>query len=159
MRIAAIDPGTTESALVQWDGERVLSAEICPNPELLCALRNQNLPYRLVIEQVESYGMAVGREVFETVLWSGRFFEAFEHRRPGMNSARMVPRRTVKLHLCNSMRAKDANIRQALIDRFGPPGTKKAPGVLYGVKTHLWAALALAVTAHDAIEPAKGVGG
>ena len=35
-------------------------------------------------------------------------------------------RQEVKLHLCNSARAKDANIRQALIDRFG--GKDKAIG-------------------------------
>lgn len=40
-------------------------------------------------------------------------------------------------------------MRQALIDRFGAPSTKKAPGLLYGVSSHMWAALALAVCAHD----------
>jgi hypothetical protein len=42
------------------------------------------------------------------------------------------------------MRAKDANIRQALIDKLGAVGTKKAPGPLYGISGHLWAALAVA---------------
>ena len=39
-----------------------------------------------------------------------------------------VKRSAVKLHQCGSNRAKDANVRQALIDKMGPPGTKKAPG-------------------------------
>jgi len=52
------------------------------------------------------------------------------------------------------MRAKDANIRQALIDRYGPGkdkaiGQKKTPGPLYGFKSHEWAALAVAVTWMD----------
>ena len=39
-----------------------------------------------------------------------------------------------------------ANIRQALLDLIGPQGTKKAPGPTYGVRSHEWAALAVAVT-------------
>jgi len=70
----------------------------------------------------------------------GRFAEV------SRGSASLVFRRDVKMHLCGSARAKDANIRQALLDRLGPVGTKKAPGPLYGVKSHIWAALAVAVT-------------
>lgn len=149
MIIAAIDPGTRESALVLWDGRAVREAHLLPNEQMLSRLREG--PFvsfapdgaLLVVEQVESYGMAVGREVFETVWWAGRFVEAWP------SKFQMVPRRTVKLHLCNSMKAKDANIRQALLDRFGAQGTKKAPGLLYGITSHKWAALALAVTVHD----------
>ena len=62
--------------------------------------------------------MAVGAEVFETVHWSGRFTEAL-----WPTPVVQLPRRAVKLHLCGSARAKDPNIRQALLDRFGarPP--------------------------------------
>ena len=56
----------------------------------------------------------------------------------------------MKLALCGSARATDANLRAALLDRYGGSGraigTRKAPGPLYGVKSHAWAALALAVT-------------
>jgi hypothetical protein len=107
--------------------------------------------YNLAIERVASYGMAVGKEVFETCEWVGRFDEAW-HATSGRNAS-LIYRRDVKLHLCQSARAKDANIRQALIDRFGAPGTKKAPGVTYGIKSHLWAAFALAVFAHDTLNP------
>jgi len=60
-----------------------------------------------------------------------------------------ISRRAVKLHLCGSARAKDANIRQALIDRYGGSaaiGRKAAPGPLYGVSKDVWSALAIAVT-------------
>ncbi len=148
MPIVAIDPGTTESAFVVWVNGKVDCAEIIPNETMAGRVRELHIGCLLAIEQVESYGMAVGREVFETVWWAGRFAEAFAYRG---GEFRMVPRRTVKLHLCNSARAKDANIRQALIDRFGPVGTKKAPGVLYGIASHKWAALALAVTVADEV--------
>ena len=153
MRILAIDPGPEESALLDYDGDlgRVLpkATGIKANAEVLQYLQEQdafgaNGP--LVIEQVCHYGMPVGAEVFETVWWTGRFCEA-------AGDFIRVPRLTVKMHLCRSARAKDANVRQALIDRFGGKakaiGTKKAPGPLYDVKSHLWSALALAVWAED----------
>lgn len=117
---------------------------ITANDVLVRALRTGGLPDVVVIEKVESYGMAVGAEVFDTVLWAGRFAEA-AHRVPVV----MLPRRAVKLALCADSRAKDANIRQALIDRFGGSaaiGRKAAPGPLYGISRDVWSALATAVT-------------
>ena len=97
----------------------------------------------LAIEMIASYGMAVGREVFETCVWVGRFHQAW--RDPA--GVKLIYRQAVKLHLCNSPRAKDANIRRALIDLLGPQGTKNSPGPTYGVSSHAWAALGVAVTA------------
>ena len=98
--------------------------------------------HEVVIEMVACYGMAVGAEVFETVFWIGRFWEIA---RRDIGVTRLY-RKDVKMHLCNSMRAKDGNIRQALIDKLGAPGTKKNPGPTYGIKADIWAALAVAVT-------------
>jgi hypothetical protein len=61
----------------------------------------------------------------------------------------LVYRHQVKMHICGHPRAKDSNIRQALIDKLGPVGTKAAPGPLYGVKSHAWAAVAVAVTVQE----------
>ena len=94
---------------------------------------------------IASYGMPVGREVFETCVWIGRFQQAWHD----PEAVRLVYRRDVKLHLCGSPKAKDGNIRAALIDKLGPVGLKSAPGPLYGVKSHAWAALAAAVTAAE----------
>jgi hypothetical protein len=60
----------------------------------------------------------------------------------------------VKLALCGDSRAKDANIRQALIDHFGGSaaiGRKAAPGPLSGISRDVWSALAIAIT--DSIQP------
>ena len=54
-----------------------------------------------------------------------------------------------KMHLCNSPRAKDANVSQALKDKLGEVGTAKAPGPLYGIAKHAWAALAVGVYAAE----------
>ena len=153
--ILAIDPGTEQSAWIVWDGQRVLDCGIERNIAVLHRLRHAHTdadpwmpsPKLMAFEMVASYGMAVGAETFHTVLWTGRFVEAWEG--ATNEHAWQVYRKDVKLHLCQSMRAKDGNIRQALIDRFGEVGTKKTPGPLYGVKSHIWAALAVAVTAWD----------
>lgn len=145
MTIIGLDPGTEQSAFVMWDGERVTQHDTVDNGHFLWMLSRAwsvaQLDAVLVIEKIESMGMAVGVTTFETVFVSGRFAEAWSPRR-----WERLTRRAVKLHLCGSMRAKDANVRQALIDKIGPVGTKKQPGPLYGVKGHEFAALAVAVT-------------
>lgn len=157
MVVVALDPGPQQTALValRADGRPFEStigrnSHIVEILDLMAADPGLESPV-LAVEMIASYGMLVGADVFETCVWIGRFVERW-----GGKHA-LVYRRDVKLHLCDSPRAKDANIRQALIDRFGPGkataiGTKKAPGPLYGFKSHLWAALAVAVTYHDRIE-------
>lgn len=139
----ALDPGTEQSALVTLFAGAV-SGKIYPNADLLTALRQPGmLGGHLVIEEIASYGMPVGREVFQTVFWSGRFAEAWS--RDAARTWSLLPRRDVKLTLCGQARAKDPHIRQALIDRYGGSACARKGGVLAGIKSHLWAALALAV--------------
>jgi hypothetical protein len=147
----AIDPGPERSAWLVLAGGRIVSFGIAPNSVLLDSLRAgpPDAPTKIVIEKVEGFGMPVGAEVFETVFWSGRFAEA-AHPLP----VDRIGRKAVKLHLCGSTRAKDPNIRQALIDRYGGTaarGTKAAPGPLYGIANDVWSALAVAVTAADTL--------
>ena len=143
--VIAIDPGPTESALVMWNGSTINLLRYARNDEIRKLLGTWSpTESPCVIEQIASYGMAVGAEVFETCVWTGRFMEAY-----GADRVHRIPRLAVKQHLCHDSRAKDTNIRQALIDRFGEPGRKKAPGALFGVSGELWAALAVAVTWWD----------
>ena len=146
--ILAIDPGPLKSAFVRWDGWRVIDCAWTDNDEIRDVISMNRRKCTIAIEMIASYGMAVGADVFQTCVEIGRMQEVAEGR------AELVFRRDVKLHLCGSARAKDPNIRQALLDRFGPVGTKKAPGPLYGVKSHIWSALAVAVTASETREPA-----
>jgi hypothetical protein len=147
-----IDPGTEQSGVVVFlpATGRVEYADVRANRDVLERLRDGMWPRlfgpggKVAIESIASYGMPVGREVFETCWWSGRFFEAAD-RNQLLTSC--LYRRDVKLHLCGSVRAKDTHVRQALLDRFGPVGTKAKPGPLYGVTSHAWAALGVAVTA------------
>lgn len=150
--LLAIDPGYEHSAWLTFNTETggIRNAGTSPNQQLLDLIRN-DVPLGpvelVVIEKVEGFGMAVGAEVFETVFWSGRFAEAAHP-----VAVDRVGRRAVKLNLCGQARAKDPNVRQALIDRYGGPaaiGRKATPGPLYGITGDLWSALAVAVTWAD----------
>lgn len=148
--ILAIDPGTRESGWCLFDGEKVVDCGVADNHDLLTWVRHSDADM-LAIEMIASYGMPVGKEVFETVRWIGRFQQAWKD----PDAVAFVYRQDVKLELCKSPKAKDSNVRQALIDMFPPTGggttpqigTKKQPGPLHGVSSHVWAALAVAVTA------------
>ena len=151
-----VDPGPVESAFVWWDAEaeKVIRLESIPVFKLDSLTIGPLLKDVdcVSIEWIECFGMAVGQETFRTVASIGWFASLLYDR---TWSLRLVPRRSVKMHLCNSMRAKDANVRQALIDRFGKVGTKKQPGKLYGVATHYWAALGVAVYSADVFDPSQ----
>jgi hypothetical protein len=150
MKALCIDPGTVESGYVIYDGEKVITSKSgIQNKVLLEQILNSISNDVLIIEMISSYGMAVGKSTFETCVWIGRFLQAF-----GEERTFMIYRKDVKMHLCNTMRAKDSNIRQAVLDKFPANGggktpqigTKNQPGPLYGVTGHAMSALALGIT-------------
>jgi len=153
--VIAIDPGTEQSALVALNGmgndhPQVMCHMTLPNLEVRqWMLEHHDWPAVVAVEMIASYGMAVGKETFQTCLWVGRFVEVWTPKR-----SELVYRRDVKLNLCHSARATDSNIREAILDRFGPGkdkavGVKAKQGPLYGLKGHEYAALAVALTWFD----------
>ena len=146
MSILAIDPGNTESAYVYCSDDLTpLEFGKYPNEKLLEVLPLYPAD-NTAIEMIASYGMAVGKEVFETCVWIGRFATKLES---SGHNVEFVYRKDVKMNLCGSTRAKDGNIRQSLIDRFGTVGVKASKGFFYGFKSDIWSAMAIAVTYHD----------
>ncbi|MBS5886551.1 MULTISPECIES: hypothetical protein [Clostridium] len=155
--ILAIDPGNIESGVVllddnlkpveygKWNNENV-------RQELRRNIKKYGYTLHIAIEMIASYGMAVGQSVFETCIWIGRFKEMAEQY--NMNVT-YIYRKDEKMNLCHSMKAKDSNIVQALIDRFAPntpnkgKGSKKEPGWFYGFKKDIWQAYAVGVTYYD----------
>ena len=103
-----------------------------------------------VIERVASYGMAVGRDVFETCEWIGRFTQCI-YSNYG-KEPEFIYRKEEMQRICGVANAKDANIRRALIDRFAKhdlkngKGTKKEPDWFYGFHADCWSSYAVAVT-------------
>ena len=153
--ILAIDPGNIQSGyvIVEHDGKeirKVLDVGKVPNGEIFPVLCREY--QHLAIEMVAGMGMPVGQEVFDTCFWIGRFWEYAELFQRCYQIQKIF-RREEKLYLCGCLSAKDKNIRQALIDRYGGVGTKKEPGFFYvnGTKfaKDMWAAMAVAVTYFD----------
>ena len=152
--VLCIDPGTTHSGVVVFDGLNItrIEKEMC-NCDLLNFVQNESergdYTNHMVIEGIASYGMPVGATVFTTCEWIGRFRQAY-----GYENTTKIYRKDVKMFLCNSMRAKDANIRRRVLDIFPATGggktpeigTKGEPGPLYGVTSHAISALALGLT-------------
>lgn len=167
--IFAIDPGDLQSAYCIVDAEtykplefgKVANAELreilsdkLKHARTIHAIRDtdgklRRTEFTVAIERIASYGMAVGATVFATCEWIGRFAEITE-----LNgfTPQYVYRKEEKLTICGDSRAKDANIRRALIDRFAQHdmkngrGTKKNPDWFYGFHSDIWAAYSVAVT-------------
>lgn len=155
--VLAVDPGDTQSAysLIDATTRRPIAHAKLPNDDLrddLAQLGGTDVA--VAVEMVASYGMTVGAEVFETCVWIGRYIERCAAL--GQAASR-VYRRDVKLHHCHSARAKDANITQALVDRFATgqtnhgKGTRATPGWFYGFRADVWQAYALAVYVADTL--------
>ena len=162
--ILGVDPGTTHSAYVLLTPERTVKhkAVDMSNEEFLgfiytFADSGFNTETELVIEMPEARGMPVGKDVFETIYWVGRFCEAWFGKGDGVFH-RAYPR-DIRSFLCGTTQAKKGNVRQALIDIYGKPGVKKAPNLNYGedgtkegkMKTHMWSALAVATYWYEKI--------
>ena len=154
--ILAIDPGPQQSGYVLYDDGHVVDSGVWANQQMLFKVQyySDNPRCTCAIEMIASYGMAVGAEVFETCVWIGRFVQAWQGLDHNNLLPRLVYRKDVKMHLCGTTKAKDGNIRQRLIDMLGAPGTKRSPGPTYGLNSHMWPALAVAVTAAQTKEAA-----
>lgn len=154
MKVFAIDPGNTDSAYCVIDAATLKPLDFgkIPNMDLREYIRNTRFEEedRGAIEMIASYGMPVGREVFDTARWIGRYEETMT--RKLVAPPTLIFRLEEKLHICHDSKAKDANIRKALIDRFAHHdlktgrGTKKAPDWFYGFHSDIWAAYAVGLT-------------
>lgn len=164
-KIFSIDPGTTESGWVVYDphAHAVTHKGVTNNHELLGFI--DTMPPHLedcdmAIEMIASQGMAVGAEVFETCVWVGMFMHAWQG---GYSSVHRITRNQAKTYICGSAAAKDPNVRKAIVDLFPSTGggkepqvgTSKQPGPLFGMNTHMWPALAVALTAWNRMQRAE----
>ena len=146
--IIAIDPGNEFSAFCVFEEGNLKPKEFgkVSNKVLLNQLDDFSENDECAIEMIASYGMAVGKEVFQTCVWIGRVAERFKEPKT------TIYRKDENMHICQNMKAKDTNIRRALIDRFAQhdlangKGTKKNPDFFYGFKSDCWAAFAVGIT-------------
>lgn len=138
MTVLAIDPGPQVSTWVRYGGGVVLGiGRNVPNATILENIPKADVP--IIVEDIESYGLAVGESIFATCRWSGRFQERAY--RAGVE-IHFLKRKAIKLHLCGNSNANERKVRAALLDRFGA-------SALQGIADHAWSALAVAVTWED----------
>lgn len=148
MKILAIDPGTTKSAWLLLDKDNpksiisfgYIDSNLSAFKTLIRDWRNWE-DFMVGIEGIRSYGMPVGVEVFFTCYFIGKMMGECESQK--ISNVEVV-RKDVKIYLCGQTKATDANIRQALVDKYGECGVKKNPGITYGISKDMWSALAIA---------------
>lgn len=162
--VTGIDPGTTHSGWVTLDGMDVVEAGYDENETLASMIRDMKFANQTIgIEMIASYGMPAGESLFETVYWIGVFDECSSS---GMvkNFYKIYRKQDrefpgVCMYICKNNKAKDANIKRAILDMYEPTGggaegrvgTKKEPGPLFKLKglSHCWQAMAVAITCRD----------
>lgn len=130
-RLLALDPGTTNSGYALLDGAELVASDWKSNAQVRHVVRTVHQARqadRIVIEDVSNYGKAVGRDVFDTLKWAGRFAESARVFLDRETPVTWIERPAVKVALCGDRKAKDTNVRQAVIDRFG--GDRLALGAI-----------------------------
>lgn len=159
MKILAIDPGTFKSGYVVYDPvmNKVCGFGIEDNEsmEMLIEDISSSEGWCFAYEMVGHYGtgMSVGKTVFETCIWIGRFERAWGYK---ANTYRIL-NREIRIALCGNARAKEKNVHLAAKERFEPygggsdpyKGVKAQPGPLFGMKSHEFSALAVALTFNE----------
>lgn len=154
MRLLAIDPGNIHTGFCLMDENyRPHCKGKILNAAMLEFITEHAVEIdQIAVEMIASYGMAVGAEVFETCVMIGKI--ELLAQQLGIPVER-VKRIESKQFICFDSRAKDANIRRALIDRFAQhdlargTGTKKRPDWFYGFAGDMWSAFAVGVVFFD----------
>lgn len=158
MTTIGIDPGTTRSAICVFSDGKILKCEMFENDFTLkkvIGMCDAFDPDKVFVEDMVSYGMPVGRDVFETVKFIGKLELVLWQNRIEYE---LVERPEVKKHHCLNRNAKDSNVTMALVDRFDPErrfgkygkGKKNDRGPFYGFSGYdMWSSCAIAVYGYD----------
>ena len=118
--VLGVDPGPQESAYALVAGnQQVLLADKVGNDSLIERIR-QAPPAHVAIESIQSYGMAVGRSVFDTCFFIGEVIRTCKD--AGIPFT-LYPRPEYTRRICGVGKVNDSVLRQALLLRFG--GDKK----------------------------------
>jgi hypothetical protein len=174
-KVVAIDPGTTHSAIVAWDGQEIKLTSFVENEKVLQLVSNLAFSgfTHLAVEEMVIY-QRCDRNMFLTIMNCGRIIERWNCSLVNRDSGtlHLISRMTYVAGLIGTcgMANKDGAIRSYLIDRFGHPGDKRKPNpeaITYGLdvwvpdlspkakpgkmkrKNDCWQAFALAVYVHD----------
>ncbi len=120
--IIGIDPGNAETAYCEIDNQyRILDVWKAQNEEVAKMLKRRCTSKHLVaIESIQSYGMPVGKEIFETCFWIGEYIRICKDMYLEYS---LIPRPEYARRICGVGKINDTILRQVLLLRFG--GYKK----------------------------------
>ena len=150
MKLLAIDTGNISSAYIIFCTEenRVIEKDFLENEKFIERILTLTFD-EVAIEKIVSLGMPIGATTIDTIFFNGRLYEIFKKLK---KVPFWYPRIDIKMHLCHTTRAKDTNVRTALVNRFGEPSTKKNPHNKYNelndkiyFGSHFWSCLGIAV--------------
>ena len=153
MIIVGIDPGPEKCGFCVYDTEsrKVIEAKKdLPVVEVLAGIDIYSSQADLVgIERVQSYGIP-GSTLLRTSEVVGRLWQCSESLR--LPTVLLYRREVLRGLDVTGKGNRDSLVRERLIEMHGgtrklAQGTKKEPGPLYGVASHAWSALAVAVVA------------
>ena len=153
MIVLGIDPGPTHCGFCAYDnlaGKIIEAHKALSVVETLTALDIYAGRAALVaVERVQSYGIA-GSSLLRTSETVGRLWQCSEALR--LPTVLLYRREVLRGLDVTGKGNRDALVRERLIEMHGgerrkAQGTKKDPGPLYGVASHAWQALAVAVVA------------
>jgi hypothetical protein len=154
MMILGLDPGPLETAYCMIDDRYWIQS--AGKAELKAVLRvlESEPPGAVAIESIQSYGMAVGRSVFDTCYSIGRILQRCDDLYIPWY---LYPRPEYTRRICGVGKINDAVLRQALLLRFG--GDRKGEA-LYQLKgnTDKRSAFAVAVYHVDILRQGKAPG-
>lgn len=155
--IVAIDPGPEKTGVLSISKFENVGGVIFPRvdynvhiPNIDVTALNSDFSPNVVIEMPEPRGMPVGKDVFDTIYWAGRFTQHFKSIH--CDVYHMNPR-GIKIAICGVAKAKDPSIREAILDILDPNrvygkygrGKKGANGPLYGIVDHSFACMRMAI--------------
>lgn len=167
MRVLAVDPGSEQSGYVAIDNEN--------RPFRMGILDNQDFLYEFgelcsgvsgfAVERTNPYVMTtkdghpyVPKQLAQTWVFIGELKAYWDLLGEGGEVAFVGRRDALKYVTGKGSRVGDKEMREGLIELYGgrevAVGLKKNPGPLYGVKSHIWAALGVAVTFNNTIKGA-----
>jgi hypothetical protein len=155
--VLGLDPGPTNSGLVLYDSDAMdllagvarKSITTADAMDLLTRVAGKFGIDLVAIERVQSYGIA-GASLLRTAEVGGMLHQCATNL--GLDVVWLYRREVLRGLDVTGKGNRDSLVRQRLIeihggDRASAVGTKAKPGPLYGVASHAWSALAVAVVA------------
>lgn len=156
-KILAIDPGPQDSAGVIWDTEKEIIVEKWHqlNVKILPGLMSFKIGDQgveiIAIEDPQAQRRPASNDFINTVQWSARFYQALYQNLYGekYDALQLIPYSAISSHFCGIANAKEKFVKEELLKRYGPQGSKSKQGKLYGISGHCWSALAVSVYVAD----------